>query len=306
VGDCTLGQSYGSSSRRHFSAFYESESKEYFFDGVRDIFASDDLTIVNLEGPLTESAAMRSKPEDGPKYWFRGAPEYADILTAGSVEIANLANNHMRDFGYEGFMDTKAALKEAGVEYFGYDDILTRQIRGIKIGFFGLPASAGSGVIKERINALREAGAHVIIASFHGGLPVASYVPTSAQKNAAYTAIDNGAVFVVEHHPHVLQGIEHYNGGVIAYSLGNFCFGGNTNPSDKDTMIFQVVITKAAGKLICTYRVIPASISSHDGYNDYRPRLLAGDDAKSVLDKIARLSKEADVTSQQEFSVMLP
>ncbi|MDR1481944.1 MAG: CapA family protein [Synergistaceae bacterium] len=297
VGDCTLGQSYNSASSRHFSAFYENEPKEYFFGGVRGVFASDDLTIVNLEGPLTESAAMRSKPEEGPKYWFRGAPEYAEILSAGSVEIANLANNHTRDFGDEGFRDTKAALKRAGVEYFGYDDILTRQIRGIKIGFFGLSASAGAGVIKARVNALKREGAHVIIASFHGGLPIASYAPTPTQRSAAHTAIDNGAAFVVEHHPHVLQGIELYNGGVIAYSLGNFCFGGNINPTDKDTMIFQVVITQTAGKLHGTYRVIPASISSSDDRNDYRPRLLAGDDARSVLDKIARLSGETDVVA---------
>ncbi|MDR3354997.1 MAG: CapA family protein [Synergistaceae bacterium] len=306
AGDCTLGQSYGSASPRHFSAFYESKPKEYFFEGVSGVFASDDITIVNLEGPLTRSTVIRGKPEDGPKYWFKGAPEYAEILSAGSVEIANLANNHTRDFGDEGYRDTKAALAGAGVGYFGNDDVLTRQIRGIKIGFFGLSASAGAGVIKERISALRRAGAQVIIASFHGGLPVATYIPTPAQKRAAYAAIDNGAAFVVEHHPHVLQGIEHYNGGVIAYSLGNFCFGGNTNPSDKDTMIFQIVITKMADKLYGTYRVIPASISSHDDYNDYRPRLLVGEEAKNVLDKVARLSIGTDAASPRGLSVMLP
>ena len=306
VGDCTLGQSYGSASPMHFSAFYESKSKEYFFGGVRGVFASDDLTIVNLEGPLTKSTTMRGKPGNGPKYWFKGAPEYAEILSAGSVEIANLANNHTRDFGDEGYRDTKAALAKAGVGYFGNDDVLTRQIRGIKIGFFGLSASAGAGVIKERINELRRAGAQVVIASFHGGLPVAAYVPTPAQKNAAYAAIDNGAEFVVEHHPHVLQGIEHYNGGVIAYSLGNFCFGGNTNPSDKDTMIFQIVITRMAGELYGAYRVIPASISSHKDYNDYRPSLLTGSEAGNVLNKIARLSGRTDITSQSGLSAAVP
>ncbi|MDR3331120.1 MAG: CapA family protein [Synergistaceae bacterium] len=290
VGDCTLGQNYGAFGERSFSAVYWSTSPEYFFEGVRDIFASDDLTIVNCEGVLTRSAVMRDKPELGPKYWFKGLPEYAYIFSAGSVEIANIANNHTRDFGNDGYQDTKDALSEAGIEYFGNDDVLVRQVRNIKIGFFGLSASAGAGIIKERIAALQSDGAEVIIASFHGGATEIVYTPTDSQKKAAHIAVDNGAAFVMEHHPHVLQGIERYNGGVIAYSLGNFCFGGHTNPSDKDTVIFQVVLSKSDEGITSSYRVIPASISSRPEYNDYRPSLLEGAEAERVLEKIALLS----------------
>jgi poly-gamma-glutamate synthesis protein (capsule biosynthesis protein) len=297
VGDCTLGQGYRTSALHDFSSVYKKNSKEYFFSGVRHVFASDDLTIVNLEGPLTNSTTMRDKPEEGPKYWFQGPPEYAGILSAGSVEIANLSNNHTRDFGEEGYRDTKAALAKAGVAYFGNDDILTRQVRGVSIGFFGLSASASAGLIKARIAALREAGAQVIIASFHGGSTLISYIPSVSQRNAAYAAIDNGATFVVEHHPHVLQGIEHYKNGVIAYSLGNFCFGGSIYPKDKDTMIFQIEITKTPSRLICSYKVIPASVSSRTDYNDFRPRVLSGDKALSVMGKIASLSGELNAMS---------
>jgi poly-gamma-glutamate synthesis protein (capsule biosynthesis protein) len=306
VGDCTLGQGYGTSALHDFSSVYKKNSKEYFFSGVRDVFASDDLTIVNLEGPLTKSTTMRDKPEEGPKYWFQGPPEYAGILSAGSVEIANLSNNHTRDFGEEGYKDTKTALAKAGVAYFGNDDILTRQVRGVSIGFFGLSASASARLIKARIAALREAGAQVIIASFHGGSSLISYTPSASQRNAAYAAIDNGATFVVEHHPHVLQGIERYKNGVIAYSLGNFCFGGSIYPKDKDTMIFQVEITKTPSRLLCSYRVIPASVSSRTDYNDFRPRVLSGDKALSVMEKITSLSEELNSASSQTPNSGIP
>jgi poly-gamma-glutamate synthesis protein (capsule biosynthesis protein) len=298
VGDCTLGQNFGSTGERTFAAFYRMNSPEYFFSGVRDIFASDDLTIVNLEGALTDSANMRAKGEDGPKYWLSGPPEYAYILHDGSVEIANLANNHTKDFGDEGYQDTMTALRAAGVAHFGGDDVIVREVRGIKVGFFGLPASSGAEIILERVTALRKSGADVVIASFHGGISSTTYTPTESQIKAARAAIDSGADVVVEHHPHVIQGIEEYGGGVIAYSLGNFCFGGHSNPEDKDTMIFQVSIAKRGGKISISHRVIPASISSHEDYNDYRPRILTDGEAISVRAKILKLSSEAMATAR--------
>jgi poly-gamma-glutamate synthesis protein (capsule biosynthesis protein) len=297
VGDCTLGENFGASSERSFSAFYSMTSPEYFFGGVSQVFASDDLTIINLEGALTDSEVKHDKPEPGAKYWFKGPPEYAKILSAGHVEIANLANNHAKDFGEEGYSDTKGALTAEGIEYFGGEDVLVREVRGVKIGFFGLSASAGSGLIKERILALKREGARVVIGSFHGGLSEITYTPIESQIKAARAAIDNGADFVVEHHPHVIQGIEEYKNGVIAYSLGNFCFGGHSNPEDKDTMIFQVILTKKGERISSAYHVIPAMISSHDDYNDYRPRVLSDGEAISVRAKILKLSTEAVASS---------
>lgn len=101
-----------------------------------------------------------------------------------------------------------------------------------------------------------------------------------------------GADLVLGHHPHVIQGIEDYKGKKIVYSLGNFCFGGNKNPSDKDTFIFQQTFKFQNGKLIDnkSYKIIPASISSVRERNNYQPTLLKGKDAQRVIDRIKKYS----------------
>ncbi|MDR1132962.1 MAG: CapA family protein [Synergistaceae bacterium] len=307
VGDCTLGQDINTSHSFKFSSVYEKNGPEYFLGAVKSIFESDDFTVANCEGALTDGETARYKPEDGPKYWFRGPPEYARVFSAGGVDAVNLANNHVMDFGAEGYEDTRDALAKAGVEFFGRDAVLVKEIRGLKIGFFGLSTSSGASLIKEKTDELKRQGARVIVASFHGGLTEISYVPTPSQIFAARAAVDNGAMVVVEHHPHVLQGIERYKNGVIAYSLGNFCFGGNVNPSDKDTMILQVEISEERGEIKCEYRAIPASVSSRKEYNDFRPRVLEGGEAARVEAKILGLSEKlvdggAEEPSRQEPS----
>jgi poly-gamma-glutamate synthesis protein (capsule biosynthesis protein) len=290
VGDCTLGQDINTLNSFNFSSVYEKNGPEYFFGAVRHIFESDDLTIANCEGTFTDLTSPRVKPENGPKYWFRGPPEYARVFSAGGVDAVNLANNHTMDFGAQGYEDTKKALAGAGVEFFGRDDVLVKEIRGLKIGFFGMPASSGASLIKRRIDELKRQGARVIVASFHGGITNTTYAPTPSQISAARTAVEEGALVVVEHHPHVLQGIERYKNGVIAYSLGNFCFGGNVNPSDKDTMIFQVEISDERDEIKYEYRAIPASVSSRKDFNDFRPRVLESAEAERIEAKILELS----------------
>ena len=95
-------------------------------------------------------------------------------------------------------------------------------------------------------------------------------------------SIDEGADIVVGHHPHVIQGIDKYKGKYIAYSLANFCFGGNRNPEDKDTFIFQGLFTFRNGELIKNEGIVYAcSVSSVDYVNDYQPTLLTGSERES-------------------------
>ncbi|MDR3052591.1 MAG: CapA family protein, partial [Coriobacteriales bacterium] len=222
-------------------------------------------------------------------FYFRAPPEYAQILTDGAIEVVTLANNHSYDYGDQGYADTQNALTERGVEYFAYNETLVREVNGIKFGFFGLAFDSDPDRIHALMDQLYNQGAEIIIAYNHDGWE-RDYSPDSAQIDGARTAIDYGASAVFFSHPHVLQGIEEYNGGFIAYSMGNFCFGGNSNPSDKDTMIVQLEFTRTSEGFDRSYTIIPCSLSSASGYNDYQPTVLEGDERQRVMDKILGMS----------------
>ena len=290
AGDCTLGTDENFNASTSLNAYYDSNGPAYFFQNVKSIFDSDDLTIVNMEGTLTESTSRQDKT-----YAFKGPAEYTQILTDGGVEAANLANNHSRDYGEQSYTDTIAALDAAGITSFGYDRTAVMDVNGVKVGLVGTYELAdGMGCEDEMISnikAVEEQGAQIVIVSFHWGLEKENY-PTENQVNLAHSAIDNGADLVLGHHPHVLEGIEVYNGKNIVYSLGNFCFGGNSNPSDKDTMIFQQTFTVQNGELVedNVTNIIPCSISSESGRNNYQPTPLEGDEADRVRGRIEEYS----------------
>ena len=290
AGDCTLGTDENFNASTSLNAYYDSNGPAYFFQNVKSIFDADDLTIVNMEGTLTESTSRQDKT-----YAFKGPAEYTQILTDGGVEAANLANNHSRDYGEQSYTDTIAALDAAGITSFGYDRTAVMDVNGVKVGLVGTYELAdGMGCEDEMISnikAVEEQGAQIVIVSFHWGLEKENY-PTENQVNLAHSAIDNGADLVLGHHPHVLEGIEVYNGKNIVYSLGNFCFGGNSNPSDKDTMIFQQTFTVQNGELVedNVTNIIPCSISSDSSYNNYQPTPLEGDEADRVKGRIEEYS----------------
>ncbi len=291
VGDCTIGTDEQFDKSSNFDAFYiVKKNPGYFFQGVRDVFAADDLTVINMEGTLTESDTRQDKT-----YAFKGDPKYTEILTAGNVDAANLANNHSKDYGEQSYTDTIQYLESAGIATFGYDRTSVLDIKGIKVGLVGIYVLA-DGMERQQqlidnIQSVKNQGAQVVIVSFHWGTEKATY-PDDIQKTLAHIAVDNGADLVVGHHPHVLQGIEEYNGKNIVYSLGNFCFGGNRNPLDKDTMIFQQTFTFENGELVQdnVKNIIPCSLSSVKEYNDYQPTILEGSESERVLQKIQELS----------------
>ena len=290
AGDCTLGTDEYFNASTSLNAFYNSNGAEYFFRNVKSIFEEDDLTIINMEGTLTEETTRQDKT-----YAFKGPAEYAQILTAGGVEAANLANNHSRDYGEKSYTDTIETLDAAGITNFGYDRTAVMDVNGVKVGLIGTyELSDGMGCedgMIANIKAVEEQGAQIVIVSFHWGIERENY-PTENQVNLAHSAIDNGADLVLGHHPHVLEGIEVYNGKNIVYSLGNFCFGGNSNPQDKDTMVFQQTFTVQNGELAedNVTNIIPCSISSDSSYNKYQPTPLQGDEADRVLGRIKEYS----------------
>ena len=291
VGDCTLGTDVNFDQSTSFDAFYQMKNDPgYFFQNVKDIFTADDLTVANMEGTLTTSNDRQQKT-----FAFKGNPSYTEILTQGGVEATNLANNHSHDYGDQSYEDTIQYLEAAGITTFGYDRTAVMDVKGIKVGLIGIyELKDGLGrqqQVIDTIQAVKDQGAQVIIVSFHWGTEK-SNIPDDIQKTLAHLAIDQGADLVVGHHPHVLQGIEKYQGKNIVYSLGNFCFGGNKNPSDKDTMIFQQTFTVENGELVedDVTNIIPCSLSSESGYNNYQPMVLEGSEKERVLQKIDEFS----------------
>lgn len=268
AGDCTLGTDrkyYGNSGT--FVGMV-GENYAYPFENVRSYFENDDFSLVNLEGTFTDYKGAKDK-----EFAFRGPPAYAKILTLGGVEAVNLSNNHSYDYGQTGYDDTKAALEAEGIAYVeDLSTLLYTTDRGLKVGVFSGKYDVKTSKIKAGISKLLQEGAEIVIASFHWGVE-GSYRPTQQQKNTARAAIDAGAHIVFGHHPHVLQPIEEYGGGVIFYSVGNFSFGGNKNPRDKDSVILQqTVIREPDGTVhMGTLERIPVRISSITSRNDYKP-----------------------------------
>ena len=290
IGDCTIGydDTFGYGGR--FDAVYAAAGGDpaYFFENVRDIFAGDDLTVANLESVFTNSSKKASKT-----YRFKGPPEYVRILEEGNVDIVNIANNHMYDFLQRGFDDTVKTLADSKVQYFGYDVYGVVEIKGVRIGLAGFHIGGGgwSGKKKDVTKALEylRSEADLVIMSFHWGIE-GHYKPSGDQRSLAKYCIDNGADLVLGHHPHTLQSVETYKDRTIAYSLGNFCFGGNRNPKDKDSIILRQAFEFDPGDFSLVKAlepdIIPVSISSVPNKNDYRPTPVTGDAAARTLKKV--------------------
>ncbi|MBR2993530.1 MAG: CapA family protein [Clostridiales bacterium] len=268
AGDCTLTQDYRASVNK-FDATV-GDDMEYCFKNCMDLFQNDDMTLVNLENPVTDRTSHKNN-----QYIFRMKPENLEMLTVAGIESVNIANNHTMDFLQEGLEDTRKNLDDHNIIW--SDDkngaIFTTS-RGIKIGMVGLGNDTSASQVYKIIDKLREDGAAIVIASCHFGQE-GVYEPTDRQKKVAHELIDYGVDIVVGTHPHRLQPIEKYNGHYIFYSLSNFCFGGNYSLSDPDSVIIQCdFIMDGSGTKCVDYRlrIYPYSQTSTRPGNDFCPK----------------------------------
>lgn len=303
AGDVTIGSdlSYG-----YENSFVHEAAKNglhFFVENIKELFSNDDFTSVNLETPLTTSNQKAEK-----QFSFKGDPSYTEILSLGSIEAVNLANNHTYDYLQQGYDDTLHYLEKHHIGSFGNGRIYSTVIKDIKIGALGYKGWHDSkeirNQIKEEIDDLKDEGVKVIIIHFHWG-DERVYVPNHTQIALGRFAIDQGADLVVGHHPHVVQGIEEYNGKFIVYSLGNFMFGGNRNPSDKDSFVFQQTFYFSDGELTNQkeIHVIPFSISSVSNRNNFQPTPLKGPEGKRVFDKIVDLSSRITSPTWVQYDI---
>lgn len=257
TGDCALGKleshSYGGS----FAEYYDTYGEAYFFKNFKEVFEQDDLTLINLECVLSDSTSIVEKT-----FNIKGGLDYAGIMTSSSVEACSLGNNHTLDYGQEGLSDTKEVLDAAGIAY-AYNDIVSYYTT--------------------------EEGIVVAIVS---SVAFGSQVSEDYLINGIAAAREQGADLVIGNHLHCLQGVEEYNGKLICYSLGNFSFGANKNPSKKDTVVFQQTFTFVDGVLQTdiTANIIPARISGYSNYNNYQLIIVEGDAAKSIIEQMNQYS----------------
>ena len=295
AGDCTIGSllEWQGSLAMDFQSVVR-EDYAYPFSGVREIFGRDDFTVVNLEGTFTDSEDAVEKP-----YRFKADPVYVNVLQEGGVDAVSLANNHSGDFGAEGKKDTIAALDTAGILHSdAYAPLICEMPNGITVGIVSyntVDNHVGEWQwrqdIKADIGACKDADCDLMIGFMHWGTVEYLAEPEAWELQLAHDMVYWGCDLIVGGHAHILQRMEYYNDVPIFYSLGNFCYGGNTNPDDKDSVIVQAEYTRDDSKKMIVRSglcVIPCEISARKDLNDYCPTPCAeGSDAyRRICDKL--------------------
>jgi poly-gamma-glutamate synthesis protein (capsule biosynthesis protein) len=210
---------------RYIKLYIDRNSPEYPFADIKDALAGNDLVLANLEGSFTDFAPRQLDPNNTS---FTFDPKLAATLKSSGFNLVSLANNHVQDFGKDGFAQSQAYLDGAGIEHFGdfYNEgpALAKDINGLKIAFIGYN-EFGKPSIEPTIAKIKEAAlrADYIVVYAHWGAEYQTDPwPGSQEKGRRF--IDAGADAVLGSHPHVVQPIEIYKGKPIFYSLGNFVF----------------------------------------------------------------------------------
>ncbi len=265
VGDCTLA------STQYDNAFEAAVGTDYDwpFSGTLEYFENDYLSLANLECSFSDEAMAGSST-----FWFLAPNESARILKSGSVEFVSLANNHTGDFGSLQPAGSEKALNAVGVAWAEPDGAYVfREDGGVSVGVYCAPWLGGVDMVTAGVESLLAKEVDVVVVMMHWGLE-GSYRVTAGQEALGRAAIDAGADIVYGSHPHVLQRVEEYGGGYIFYSLGNFSFGGNSAPRDRDTAVAQVTVRRGGDGAVSLsgYRVIPCCLSSTPEINDFRPQ----------------------------------
>lgn len=297
AGDCTFAYFNETDKDNMFPAVYrKSGSLTYPLDLTKNVFGADDLTMVNLEGTITDERKHKDKT-----FYFRGEPEYVNILTNSSVEAVTVENNHSLDYLEDGYADTLSNLKKAGIRYTGFYSPAVIEVNGYHIVMLSLSMVSSyykpeyQATLENDITKYRNDNKTIIIINLHWGVET-SGKPEKWQIEAAHSMIDAGADMIIGHHPHVLQGIEQYKGHYIVYSLGNFSFGGNSTATSPSTVIFRASFDEdGAGHLTTRVSVVPCyTTSSGSTVNNFRPIPLFGSQGQGVVERLLSLSGRLD------------
>lgn len=263
VGDIQLGRGVG--------RMIEKEGPDYPFRMVAPLLRSADLTFGNLECALSEEGRPIPK-----QFSFKADPAAALGMAGAGFDLLSLANNHSMDCGREGLLETQAALAGRGIRSVGAGRDAAEAAApvilehgGLRIAFLARTMVAPEGVIyredapgvaaldperiEDEVRAARRQ-ADLVVVSLHWGIEYARQ-PQEEQRRLARRLVDAGACLVLGHHPHALQPVERYRGGLIAYSLGNFVF--DAGPKGRQGAILRCTLT-AGG--VGSAELIPVAI----------------------------------------------
>lgn len=267
IGDTTLGEQRDHAGMPYCFSSKVGDNYSYPFSKALPYLQADDMTLCNLEGPMTTSTSIRPERE----IYLKMNPKYVEVLKEGSIECCNLANNHMLDYTEEGHLETRKVLEDAGIVWSDNSYYNVYEVKGVKIGMAGFNFTYERSLYYNAIDVLRNKGCDIVIISCHIGVE-RMYEPEQAAIDLAHDIIDYGADIYVGSHPHRLQPVEFYNGKYIIYSESNFCFGGQPWLSDPDTAIFQCTFSVMDGKVVGNrMECIPFSMRSTSDGNDYCP-----------------------------------
>lgn len=278
TGDLTIGTNYKAYKNMDSSIFGKELKKQdgdvgFYLRNIKDVLESDDLTIVNFEGTLADSATVPSEKKNN-DYLFLAPTEFVSSLKDNGIEAVTLENNHVYDFGQDGYQSTVSTMQQAGIIYANSTTLGIFEAQGVKVGMLAYQTFNGGydkiyDAMPTDIANARAQDCDIVIVSYHWG-EEKDYHPNDNQQKLGHATIDAGADLVLGHHSHRINPIEKYKDKYIVYSLGNFSFAGNSKPSDMLTYVFQIRFKYRSGALWSTvFRIIPCRISSKQDYNDF-------------------------------------
>ncbi len=283
------------------------------FRRIASFLRSADLVLGNLESPFS----TRGVPERHKEVVARANPDSLEGLSYSGIGVVSLANNHIMDYGPAALQDTLRLLDKQGIGHFGAG--MSREEarqpfvytqNGIRICFQAYlcwgetsrgplgPAGLHKSQTAQELKIARQQ-ADFVITVLHGGVMFQD-APTLEMIRLAHWIIDHGADFVIGHHPHVIQGIEKYKKGLIAYSLGNFIFDSYENelPDERTRqgLILKIELRKKES-LYYEYQPIPIRI-----VNGFQVELIPdGNERDDVLAHLDRLSSAGFLSESRGY-----
>jgi len=303
VGDLMLGN--------RAEPFIKQFGPDYPFRDVMDTLHTADIIAGNLESPISS----RGIAVENKQFTLRAGIVAAQALKSAGIRVVTLANNHMLDFGPLALQDTLATLEENGILTTGAGMDLedARAPAWVKVkgktlaflsysltyplDFYASPRRPGTApgyaeYVKADILKVRSS-ADIVVVSFHWGAELMT-AAKNYQIDLGHKAIDWGADLVLGHHPHVLQELEVYKGKLIAYSLGNFVFGSESNRTNTS----MILLLTFKGNTLVRVAVVPLDVNNYRV--KYQPRVLTGGAAQAVLNDINTASARFQTKLERE------